>query len=618
MDLQEFLALYPWQEEHLADGEPMHWLWTYDFDSTPEEMWPGVIETSKINREVGFGEARYEDRGGVLHGRMIAGKHAIEWVEIPWSWNYAKSLGNVRLYSSGLMRAQRIHLHYGERQPGGKQRAYVYMGCIPTKPEYARMLQPYFDTKEEGYGKALAQIDAAVQERKSKDHAFTPQAIELTEDALSRIARFRSELVDQGQPADLVDRLVEHIASGDELDLYRIRLIDLAQKWSVDADALISVALHAVRAGMLTLSWDVICPHCRNMRHELASLVRVNAQQGRCDACGIDFSTSDENALEITFHVHPSLAEVPRRYYCLGEASSKPHIKVQYRLLPGQEIALCTALAPGHYRLRTIGSTATVPLEVAPGGSSEKLTWVAGTLPDARTTAPSPCFLLHNATDHTQVFVIEEPTWEQNVLRPAHLFNHQDFRDLFSHEALASDLYLDIGVQTIMFTDIVGSTRLYSGAGDARAFLAMKRHFETIAGIAREHRGAIVKTIGDGAMLAFPTPAQGLAAAVEIQRTFAAQSDGLQARVSLHTGRCLAVNLNTGIDYFGQTVNLAAKLQLLARQGGIAISSEMGESGDVQAVIAREHLSTEAAELEHATLPEAVSAFHVEMEGEKV
>jgi class 3 adenylate cyclase len=617
MDLQKFLTLYPWQEEHLTGGEPMHWLWTYDFASTPEEMWPGVIETSKINREVGFGEARYEDRGGVLHGRMIAGKHAIEWVEIPWSWNYARSLGNVRLYSSGLMRAQRIHLHYGDRQPDGKQRAYVYMGCIPSKPEYARMLQPYFDTKEVGYGKALMQIDAAVQERKSKEYAFTPQAIELTDDALTRIAELRGELIELNQPADLVDRLVEYIASGDELDLYRIRLVDLAQKWGIATDPLLSVALHAVRAGMLTLSWDVICPHCRNMRHELASLVRVNAQQGRCDACGIDFSTSDENALEITFHVHPSLAEVPRRYYCLGEASSKPHIKVQYRLLPGQEIPLCTALPPGRYRLRMLGSTATSPFDITEGASTDKLYWQAGTLPDAQSAAPQPCFILNNPTDHTQVFVIEEPTWEQNVLRPAALFNHQDFRDLFSQEALASDLYLDIGVQTIMFTDIVGSTRLYSGAGDARAFLAMKHHFETIASIARQYRGAIVKTIGDGAMLAFPTPAQGLAAAVEIQRTFAAQADGLQARVSLHTGRCLAVNLNTGIDYFGQTVNLAAKLQLLARQGGIAISQEMAESGDVQAVLQREHLSTEAAILEHATLPEAINAFHVEMEAVK-
>jgi class 3 adenylate cyclase len=102
----------------------------------------------------------------------------------------------------------------------------------------------------------------------------------------------------------------------------------------------------------------------------------------------------------------------------------------------------------------------------------------------------------------------------------------------------------------------------------------VKKHFDELFAIIRRHRGAIVKTIGDAAMGAFNDPLDAVRAAKEIHDTFhPAREDTLaRLRVSLNTGPCIAVRLNANIDYFGGTVNVAAKLQSLAEAFQIAMT----------------------------------------------
>jgi class 3 adenylate cyclase len=125
-----------------------------------------------------------------------------------------------------------------------------------------------------------------------------------------------------------------------------------------------------------------------------------------------------------------------------------------------------------------------------------------------------------------------------------------------------------------LFTDLVGSTRMYRERGDARAFSDVKRHFALVfAAVAREH-GAVVKTIGDAVMAAFLSPVDALASAEAMTLDLHADASlGLEMRISMATGSCIAVQLNSGIDYFGQTVNLAAKLQACAGARQIAFEA---------------------------------------------
>jgi class 3 adenylate cyclase len=180
-------------------------------------------------------------------------------------------------------------------------------------------------------------------------------------------------------------------------------------------------------------------------------------------------------------------------------------------------------------------------------------------------------------------------------LRPSQLLSFQDFRDLFTEEYLGSDVQLSVGRQTIFFSDVVGSTRLYATRGDPGAFADVKRHFTEVYDVVKKHHGAIVKTIGDAAMAAFPSPLEALRASRELQERLPPEREDLKIRVriSLNTGPCIAVNLNTNVDYFGNTVNLAAKLQACAAAGQIAFPAEVLEHPGVRELLEKEQANLE-------------------------
>ena len=99
-----------------------------------------------------------------------------------------------------------------------------------------------------------------------------------------------------------------------------------------------------------------------------------------------------------------------------------------------------------------------------------------------------------------------------------------------------------------------------------------------------------MKTIGDAAMAAFQSPADAIRAAGRIQQRFRGDDapGGLRLRLSLNVGPCIAVNLNSGIDYFGQTVNLAAKLQGYASAGQVAFPASLLGDPAVAALLEEE------------------------------
>jgi class 3 adenylate cyclase len=269
---------------------------------------------------------------------------------------------------------------------------------------------------------------------------------------------------------------------------------------------------------------------------------------------------------------------------------------------PGAELAFTPRLQPGRYRLRIHGQTryhildvtdVTNSSDVAGSGASEKVEWRASVGGD-RGIGAGATLVLRNDTGEPVQFVIENTQWNDMALRPARLFNLQDFRDLFAEEYLATDVQIAVGEQAILFTDMVGSTRFYASQGDPKAFIEIKKHFAEVYAVIGDHEGAVVKTIGDAVMGAFGNALNAVKAARKIHERFSRDREDtpIRLRISLNTGPCIAVNLNSGIDYFGTTVNLAAKLQACADAGDIAMTT-----GVVEAPGVREYLDAQGAAL---------------------
>ncbi len=590
--LAEFLTKHAWAAADAARGSRIEGLWSFELSAPPEAVWPFISDTSRFNRAMGMSQMEFSEKDGLLQGRSVNAGMVSEWVEVPWTWVAERSLTCVRRYSRGFAHVMRSVYEISSLDDG-RCRLDVYFGFVPRGVLGRLLLWMGIGSIRAGFARVVAEIDAHLAEKRNSPYQLPPHRLHPSIE--TRLSHFAAALADAGVDQTLVAKITEYVRASDDMGLHRIRLLPRAREWGVESEDLLLAFLHATRLGLFQLSWDVVCPHCRGVRAEISTLGEV-PRRGSCDACAIDFETDTENAIEVVFHVHPSIRNVPEVFYCSAEPAKKDHIKLQLALDPGETRSVDCRLYPGRYRIRLKGGEPLGLLDVDPGGHLGQLSWSASEAPDtAAQVQPHPRLELVNDTDHECTFVIENAHWSDDALRPAQLFSFQGFRDLFTEEYVGSDIQLSVGEQTILFTDVVGSTELYAERGDPGAFVDVKRHFTDIYEEVRAHRGAIVKTIGDAAMAAFVDPVSALRAAHGIQRRLypGRQDLSLRVRASLNTGPCIAVKLNTNIDYFGSTVNAAAKLQSCADAGQIAFSEHVANLPAVQ-----EFLREEQAELD--------------------
>lgn len=173
------------------------------------------------------------------------------------------------------------------------------------------------------------------------------------------------------------------------------------------------------------------------------------------------------------------------------------------------------------------------------------------------------------------------------------LMTVQTFRNLFPRETLPPNESLLIRRVAILFTDLAGSTALYVRQGDTRAFNLIHQHFQRLFGVVDEHNGAVVKTIGDAIMAAFTVPADALQAAIAMhqqlktlnQQLALAPEDELILKIGIDVGPCISVTLNERIDYFGTTVNTAARVQATSKGNDIAVTDALLQDEAAAAIV---------------------------------
>jgi class 3 adenylate cyclase len=181
------------------------------------------------------------------------------------------------------------------------------------------------------------------------------------------------------------------------------------------------------------------------------------------------------------------------------------------------------------------------------------------------------------------VILVERAGWSADAVSGSVIASFPDFLDLFATEAPAAGVDLSIGNLALLFTDLTGSTAMYERIGDARAFAIVEEHFRAMEAIVTAHEGAVVKTMGDAVMASFASASQAVAAAIAMVR----ENDrlhgdvGLGVKIGVQAGPCLAVRANERLDFFGTTVNVAARLQAQAKAGGLVVTEELARTPGV-------------------------------------
>jgi len=587
--LNNYIIDYPLDERWNSIAKPVHYFFIIDVEKPLDEVWTGVSDTSRINEAAGLSRMYFTERDGKRYGRnRLLGFITQEWEEIPWEWHYGNDIIAERIYSRGIAEYVRFHLLL-EPLSDRSTRLYMHFGWIPRNSIGRALLHVAQKRIEKRFTRAIHKL--MEEEPEKAEVSLLPEKLSFATINIrqsspvdhSRIENIKKRMLEEEIPADIVDRLINHILQAPDSDLYRIRPKKLGSFFNIDESTLLNVMLHATRKGLLNLSWDIVCPHCRGVRERVNHLWDV-PKNSACEVCQIDFDTGSQNSIEITFHPNPEVREVEEILYCSAEPSKKPHIKFQKSLQPGEDHSFNFNMDPGRYRLRIQGRKTYNMLDIIQNMQPDNIYWNDVSENKFFESGPVPSVQIENNNSVTHAFIIEENQEDREVLRPRDIFNYQDFHDLFSEEALSAGLSIDVGIQNIVFADMVRSSELYKREGNSRAFSMVREFFRISHDIAKKHKGAIIKTMGDAVMLSFNQPIDALKASMDFIRKFDGSNSRapFTTRVTLNRGPCLAVNLNSSIDYFGHPVNIAAKLQNYTGSGQVSITNDILDDTTVE------------------------------------
>jgi class 3 adenylate cyclase len=394
-------------------------------------------------------------------------------------------------------------------------------------------------------------------------------------------------LRDKGLSLELVERLTKTLADRPDEEVAQMRPFELASQWGVDRRELLRVFLHATRAGLVDLRWQINCPVCRVAAQVVGALADLTGKV-HCAACNIGYGVDFAKHVEAVFQCHPAIRVVETSVFCASSPAFLPHVIAQLAVEPGKTRTEPTDLAKGAFHLRLLagGDTADVELHDA---SSLRVSLASREVhaEPVSTDAP-PTLTLESSSEKTAVLLLERGGFDSGAVLGSVIATFPDFLDLFATEAPATGVELSIAHLALLFSDLTGSTALYERVGDARAFAIVQEHFREMTEAVIEHHGAVVKTMGDAVMASFTSAVDAVAAAIRmIERCRERHGElGLGAKLGVAAGPCLAVRANDRIDFFGTTVNLAARLQAKAGGGQIVLTEELAAHPEIRAKIA--------------------------------
>jgi class 3 adenylate cyclase len=565
--------------------EPVILTTSVELASSAKDVWPLVTDTDRANRLIGGRPVKYraiedgEKTSARFVGETEAGGFNMTYEEAPFEWTHEKSFSVFRRMRGGPLRSYIYGITLDPLEGGGT-RVNVTLTLEPRH----WLLKPIVGFQAKSFVNGAAAVIRKIDEHVHKN---TPSPFErprspANEHALERGAR---ELEKRGIDLPAIEKLVELLRDGADADLIRVRPFEIAESWKLDRNEVLRAFLHSVTTGLFELRWALVCPSCRTANVEVESLDAIG-DAGHCQLCDINYGVELDQAVEATFVAHPAVREVTSQMFCMGGPARTPHVLVQKNVDAGKTVSLEAPQGEGaRYRLFSRGG-AMCTLEVAADAPSEVDVEIASeeAFSTASTrVAPGGAVRVKNATKDDRHVKIERMTWA-NQAATAHVVTlMSEFRRLFSRDLLKPSTPLKVASSAILFSDLTGSTALYTTVGDAAAFRLVDDHFDVLRASLDPHGGTVVKTMGDAIMAAFPDPIAAIRAATECLRAFDAfkkkvpHGDLIGLKLGVFSGPCYVVTANGAIDYFGQTVNCAARVQHLATSGELILEQSLFE-----------------------------------------
>lgn len=555
--------------------------WSWQVNALPREIWPFITDINRLFKDLNQPSiqkvhiTQSVDRDLIQLSYNGINRYEV-WEEEPFEWEYPFRFGVVRHYKAGAYKDLKMQVDLKENEKG--TRLIVKLWAIPRN----KLLSFWTTLKLKMFVKRRFKnvIDTydrlAISDRKNYQIAKKKGLVRGGE---KRLRQIKEELHNNQVDTAILERLIDFIRRADDLELEQISPPKLAEQWELSKEKVFEVFIYAAKANLLNFNWDLYCPSCRSIQESVKTLNQIH-EPIYCEECEQEFKVNFNKTVQLSFTPHPLVRKINKDQYCVRGPQQKSHVVLQQYLKPGQKRYLMTYLQSGEYILRSTQSTGsarvhvdqegndTVHVNISPSGLSGEEVHIAN----------SPNLSIENTTDKNQLITLERKSWSLHGVSAARATSSQLFRNLFANEVLRKGEKISVDNLTLMFTDLFDSASMYNEEGDDKAVGQVIDHFEILHQVVSKENGAIVKTIGDSVMAVFCKPDQAMRAYLRAQKMISEDerfTDDFQLKAGIHHGSCVAVNLNSRIDYFGSTVNIASRFVDYASENELIISQNV-------------------------------------------
>ncbi len=436
----------------------------------------------------------------------------------------------------------------------------------------------------------------------------------------------------------VISKLEALIRVPDDFLLFRVNPIQFSKEKGVSEQESIDLFLHATKLGLFKMEWQVLCPSCGDTVESFGALSSVHPDYF-CNLCHLESQARLDDYIQISFTISPQIREIRYHYpenlnvedfyfkYHFNQTARFPGgptfleagaqlCKGVSYLAPGESKDMEVDAPEGFFIVHDLICNAGFMLPLKGGPQADPQTVLVRLKDGKFEVAPNEAapgrivFQVENQMSTKEsILILLMPPDKQTILLEFEpflsgnkLLTSQTFRTLFRSETVEGNEGIGVRDLTLLFTDLKGSTAMYERIGDLKAFSLVQQHFDRLGKAIQGNHGAIVKTIGDAVMASFEKPVDAVRASLQMLKEIEAFNEEhggkeIILKVGIHRGASIAVTLNERLDYFGQTVNIAARVQGLADAEEIYITEEVFKSAGVGELLKEFTVTPETANL---------------------
>ena len=542
----------------------------WNFSCSSSELWNKVVTFSK--KSFYFPNIENVTNHNLTLKKKFMFITIDECHEEPYEWVFGHKIGVVRKFSHGLFTDMKISLKINDEIGASK---LLYDLWVIPKNRFGAL---FFNIFVRFILKFSVENKIRKLERELNPNPLSINLfrIKFSPGGKKRLNIYQEKLLSQNLDVQCVRNLVAMIRNSDDISLAQIRPYTLADFWGLSRNSVLEVFIHAVRIGLLNFKWNLLYPVAD---HKVENYSDDNDY----------LHTNFDKMVEIVFSINPSIRKINIETTTKG-LQSQPTIITKQLLLPHEKRSVKLNLCEGRYRVKLQDMKGYEFLKITKNGYKNPTLRVRTQLSNSEIDVSTDATLsLKNDTTTEQFFILERMSWNEQAATAFEVTNLNFYKDLFANNPAVPSEKMSVESLTILFTDLRGSTKLYREYGDAVAFGHVMDHFDILKKCIEEESGSIVKTIGDAVMAVFPRPLFAVKSILRAQEMFedkqAHNVFPLKLKAGIHHGTCISIYLNDKLDYFGNNVNFASRLESVSSGNDVILSKEVYQDPEVRSFV---------------------------------